>query len=141
MATPHVSGVAALLMSQFPGKSGTEIREAIESSAVDMGACGYDNMFGHGMVDTVAAAARLEGGNAASDITNCIETTVSVLTDDFGSETTWVISKKEEAGASADFIVHKGGPYADNERATYIDTIDLPKGCYEFKIEDSYKDG
>jgi hypothetical protein len=141
MATPHVSGVAALLMSQFPGKTGTEIREAIQESAIDMGACGYDNMFGHGMIDAVAAANFLAGGNAASDQTNCITTTVSILTDDWGSETTWAISKKEAAGASADFIVYKGGPYADEQRATYIDTIELPEGCYEFKVEDSYGDG
>jgi hypothetical protein len=141
MATPHVSGVAALLMSQFPDKTGTEIREAIEKSAIDMGACGFDYMFGHGMVDAVAAASFLEGGNAASDLTNCITTTISVLTDDYGAETTWVISKKEGAGASADFIVKKGGPYANDERTTYIETIQLPEGCYEFKIEDEYKDG
>ena len=35
MATPHVSGVAALVWSQFPNKKAHEIREALTSTALD----------------------------------------------------------------------------------------------------------
>jgi serine protease len=51
MATPHVSGVAALVWSHFPEKTAQEIRKALEDSAVDLGNPGRDNSFGHGLVD------------------------------------------------------------------------------------------
>jgi hypothetical protein len=42
MAAPYVSGVAALLVSLFPWATVTNIREAMEQTALDTGACGYD---------------------------------------------------------------------------------------------------
>ncbi|WP_167879478.1 S8 family serine peptidase [Methanococcoides sp. NM1] len=53
MATPHVSGVAALLMSQ--GASNDEVRTALESTARDLGTTGWDNVYGHGLIDATAA--------------------------------------------------------------------------------------
>jgi subtilisin family serine protease len=141
MATPHVSGVAALLMSQFPNKSVSEIRQAIQESALDLGACGYDRVFGHGMVDAVAAADYLENGSVAAEQNNCIQTKIVVKTDDWGAETKWVISRKNRAGGSPQEIAYKGGPYVNERRVTYTDVVDLPQGCYEFKMLDSYGDG
>ena len=59
MATPHVSGVAALLMSR--GRSNAEARALITSTAVDLGTGGVDNYYGWGRVDAVAAV----GGSPA----------------------------------------------------------------------------
>jgi len=50
MSAPHVAGVAALVWSNFPNKSAQEIREALESSAQDLGSPGRDNKYGHGLV-------------------------------------------------------------------------------------------
>jgi len=50
MASPHVAGVAALVWSNFPNKSSEVIRQALESSAEDLGVGGKDNQFGHGLV-------------------------------------------------------------------------------------------
>ncbi|MEL4304521.1 S8 family serine peptidase [Methanococcoides sp. LMO-2] len=59
MATPHVAGVAALVISnaEANGKILTpdEVREAIESTAKDLGAPGLDNEYGWGLVDAYAA--------------------------------------------------------------------------------------
>ncbi len=54
MATPHVSGVAALLIAN--GVTGPEnVREAIQSTAKDMGTSGWDSGYGWGIVDAYKA--------------------------------------------------------------------------------------
>jgi len=49
MATPHVAGLAALLMSQGI-KDPAAVEAAIEHFATDLGAAGRDNSFGFGMI-------------------------------------------------------------------------------------------
>ena len=137
MASPHVAGVAALLKSQFPDKTGSEIRTALERTAEDVGACGNDRMHGNGLVNVVAAAAYLEGtGPPALEQTGCIETRVSVTTDDWGEETYYLVSS-----TTTGEIMYRGGPYENGQRATYIDTFYLPPDCYMFQVLDSYGDG
>lgn len=55
MATPAVAGVAALVWSNFPSCSGTEIRNALKATAADAGAAGKDVYFGYGIVKAKAA--------------------------------------------------------------------------------------
>jgi serine protease len=50
MATPHVSGVAAMLIQQGITKPAA-VEAALERFAVDLGAPGRDNTFGFGLVD------------------------------------------------------------------------------------------
>ncbi len=61
MATPHVSAVAALLMSAFPNASVQEIRDAIDFSAKDLGTAGRDTYYGYGLVQAQAALDYLGG--------------------------------------------------------------------------------
>ena len=63
VATPHVSGVAALVWSHFPALKAQQIRQAMEDSAKDLGTSGYDHFYGHGLVDAKAAFDQLDGGN------------------------------------------------------------------------------
>jgi len=56
MATPGVSGVAALVWSNHPTCTGTEIRDALKATAEDAGAAGKDVYFGHGIVKAKAAS-------------------------------------------------------------------------------------
>jgi serine protease len=55
MATPHVSGVAALIWSYFPTRTNKQVREALEKSAKDLGTAGRDNYYGNGLVQAKAA--------------------------------------------------------------------------------------
>ncbi len=55
MATPHVSGVAALVWSHNPGCTNAEIRAVLGSTAEDLGVAGRDNAYGHGLVQAKAA--------------------------------------------------------------------------------------
>ncbi len=77
MATPHVAGVAALLWNQ-PGAEACnkdDIRAAMENTALDLGAPGRDNAYGHGLVQAAAAFASLRqnscfNGNGGGGNTN-----------------------------------------------------------------------
>ncbi|MFT4627938.1 MAG: subtilisin family serine protease [Myxococcota bacterium] len=54
MAAPHVAGIAALVMSAGVDDPAT-VRALLTSTAVDLGAGGRDNVYGHGFVDALAA--------------------------------------------------------------------------------------
>jgi subtilisin family serine protease len=62
MATPHVSGVAALIWSANPGWTNVQIREAMNETAYDLGATGRDSIFGYGLVQAKNALTYLGGG-------------------------------------------------------------------------------
>ncbi len=59
-AAPHVAGIAALLAQAFPGRSEAQLDQAMNQSAVDIGATGADRVFGSGRVDALAAAQFLD---------------------------------------------------------------------------------
>jgi subtilisin family serine protease len=67
MATPHVSGVAALVWSADPSRSTAEIRNALDSTALDLGDPGRDNAYGYGLVQAKAAWQSLGGGSGSSN--------------------------------------------------------------------------
>ncbi|MFZ5550185.1 MAG: S8 family serine peptidase [Pseudomonadota bacterium] len=60
MATPHVSGVAALVWSHFPDCTGEQIRTSLNNSAEDLGTAGRDNLYGYGLVQAKAAYKRIK---------------------------------------------------------------------------------
>ena len=48
VATPHVSGAAALILSRYPDYTLEQLQLALEGWAVDMGGSGKDNIYGFG---------------------------------------------------------------------------------------------
>lgn len=55
MATPLVTGLAALMWSRHPGHTNAKIKECLQDTAVKLGAGSFDNAWGHGRVDAYAA--------------------------------------------------------------------------------------
>lgn len=55
MATPHVSGVAALVWSHYPQCSNKQIRNVLNITAKDKGTAGKDTSYGYGIVQAKAA--------------------------------------------------------------------------------------
>jgi uncharacterized repeat protein (TIGR01451 family) len=63
MSTPHVSGAAALVWSQATTLANTALRDLLRNSARDLGASGWDQLYGFGLVDakaTLDAASRAD---------------------------------------------------------------------------------
>jgi hypothetical protein len=55
MAAPHVAGAAAILLQASPNLSNSQVVEILLSTARDLGAPGFDDTFGWGMLDIGAA--------------------------------------------------------------------------------------
>lgn len=56
MAAPHVCGVAALVLQKNPSFDARQVRQVLESSAVDLGKPGKDFYFGSGLVNAPASS-------------------------------------------------------------------------------------
>ncbi len=65
MATPHVSGVAALVWSHYESCTNENIRSALDATAEDLGAPGRDAAYGFGLVQAQAAADYLAANGCA----------------------------------------------------------------------------
>jgi subtilisin family serine protease len=57
MASPHVSGLAALILAHHPTYSTEQVRQALRVSAHDLGPGGFDTTFGYGRIDATQALA------------------------------------------------------------------------------------
>jgi len=55
MATPHVAGLAGLLLSQEPSRQVSDLKRLILENAKDLGEPSWDGFYGHGRIDVVAA--------------------------------------------------------------------------------------
>lgn len=65
MASPHVTGAAALLIARGVATTPDEVRTALESTAKDLGVPGWDNRYGYGLIQ-VADALAWNGGSPVS---------------------------------------------------------------------------
>jgi serine protease len=66
MATPHVSGLVALLVARGVTRP-DKIAEALEQTARDRGPAGWDREYGWGLIDADAALAHRVPGDCGSD--------------------------------------------------------------------------
>lgn len=58
MATPHVTGVLALIWSANTALSNSTVENYLFTTTTDLGAAGYDTTYGRGIVDASAAVAK-----------------------------------------------------------------------------------
>ena len=57
MSCPHVTGVAALVLAKDPSLAPSDVEYILTSTATDLGATGFDNSYGYGLVNADAAVA------------------------------------------------------------------------------------
>ncbi|MCF6191610.1 MAG: S8 family serine peptidase [Candidatus Hydrothermae bacterium] len=66
MATPHVSGVAALILSVNSSLSNQQVRDILRNTATDLGTQGWDERYGYGEVNAFAAVQAAQGGGGGT---------------------------------------------------------------------------
>lgn len=97
MATPHVAGVAAIVWSAKPTATNTQVRNALTSTAEDLGAVGRDTSFGFGLVDALDAANALLGGGGGGG-TPAVPTSLTGSKSRKGSNYTYNLAWSGGAG-------------------------------------------
>lgn len=100
MATPHVSGVAALIWSHHPNKTNADIRRALELSAQDLGTAGRDDSYGHGLVQARAALDLLDGGGVGDTTPPAISNVASRKLKGPKFEITWTTDEASTSEVS-----------------------------------------
>ncbi|HLA09846.1 MAG TPA: S8 family serine peptidase [Pyrinomonadaceae bacterium] len=85
MATPHASGLAALLLQKNPALLPHELAFIIRHTAVDLGSVGPDNVYGWGRIDALAAVNYTYPTSPVYDLsvtgTNAVWTTADIWVD------------------------------------------------------------
>lgn len=139
MATPAVSGVAALVWSNHNQCSGNEIREALKATAMDVGAAGNDVYFGYGIVKAAAANAYLtangctggDGGEPGGDF--------SLGANGYKSKGVKKVDLSFNGAAGSNVDVYRDGSIIATTSASsiYTDTITSKGGgSYTYKACD-----
>jgi len=67
-SAPHVAGICALMLDKNPDANPTQIRDALTAGVADRGAAGFDNSFGHGLVNALAAVNGLSAPGGGPEI-------------------------------------------------------------------------
>lgn len=70
MASPHVAGVAAMILANGNATTPDEVRTALEASADDLGATGRDDIYGHGIVNAYQSLLWDDGTDPVPDTNN-----------------------------------------------------------------------
>ncbi|MES9874801.1 MAG: S8 family serine peptidase [Candidatus Sedimenticola sp. 6PFRAG7] len=102
MASPHVAAVAALVKSANPELSNIEIRGILESTAEDLGATGWDQSFGYGLVDAYAAVQAAGGSGGGGDTTPPVLSNLAETVTINAAIITWTTNE------AADSVVNYG---------------------------------
>jgi serine protease AprX len=112
MATPHVSGVIALMLEKNPSLKPAQIKQILESTAVDLGQPGKDNVYGAGRIDAYKAvfsgsANILPKANFTSNVTRGPAPLLVKFTDLSKNATGWSWNFGDKSTSTVKSPVHK----------------------------------
>jgi len=85
MASPHTTGVIALILSANPRLSIDDVRQILYSSCHDAGDEGYDYSYGHGWLDAYMAVRLAKYGGFVKGTVNAGDTPVSITVKETGT--------------------------------------------------------
>ncbi len=128
MATPHVSGVAALVRSRNPTLGRDEVQALLEQQAMDLGEPAYDTVFGAGLVDAFAAVSA--AGTSTESCTDDPGNGVVCLYDDrFELRMTWTDLRHETRPVVFDKYTHQTALGFLNNLNDVALLIKVTRGC------------
>lgn len=127
MATPHVSGAAALVWSLNPTKSAAQVREAFQKTAIDKGTAGRDSSYGFGIIQAKAAHDYLQAPVSTTPPTLSSATFVRVSNRNYVR-----LAWSGASGTSVDYYRNTTKFATTNDGAH--DDGPLARGTYAYKV-------
>jgi len=109
MATPAVSGMAALVWSNHSSCTGTEIRDALKATAEDQGASGHDDYFGHGIVKAADADAYLTANGCGGGVVEPPVGDISLSADGYRSKGKNKVDLSWSGASTSSVDIYKNG--------------------------------
>ena len=135
MASPHVAAAAALLISNGNATTPSQIQQALQETATDLGSSGWDSTYGHGLINAAAALSWSSGNTPPPPPTSS-----QIFFDDFqngfskwieSNEFDWNIEKPRERSVpgsdSSNLVAH-----ADNCDSYCVITLANPINLSEY---------
>jgi subtilisin family serine protease/Tol biopolymer transport system component len=140
MAAPHVSGVAALILSRHPEFTVEQVRQVLRDSADDLGPPGRDARYGYGRlnaaravaVDAVAVA-RLHAPQHLSRLHGERITVEGTVENPGGGAPSWQLLFGPQGQAPA--VLATGSGAVDHAVLATVDTAPLERGNYQLRLE------
>ncbi|MDP2561636.1 S8 family serine peptidase [Psychrobium sp. 1_MG-2023] len=141
MATPAVSGLAALLWSNHSDCTGTEIRGALKTTAYDAGQSGKDVYFGYGIAKVAAADNYLTqqgcaGGGTPPPPPPAGDISMSISTENAKGKQRITLSWSGASTASVGIYRNGQLKATTANDGDYTDTLKRPSGTYTYKVCD-----
>ncbi len=135
MATPAVSGLAALVWSNHTGCTGTDIRDALKATAQDAGSAGKDAYFGHGIVKAKAANDYLAANGCGTVTPPAGDITLSATTSYAKRKYTVTLSWSDAATSNVDIYRNGSLRTTTANDGSYAETF-RKSGTYTYKVCD-----
>lgn len=131
-ACPRVAGVAALMLSVNLMLTEVQVRTKLQQTAVDMGPGGFDNSFGYGRVNALAAVqSSLTASFVSGPSVVCPSASYSVTNMPVGATVSWSSSNTSilTINASTGAATRIG-----NGQVTITANIQYTAGCTAFRV-------
>lgn len=131
-ACPQVAGVAALMLSVNPTLTEVQVRTKLQQTAVDMGPGGFDNSFGYGRLNALAAVqSSLPTSFISGPSVVCPSASYSVTNMPAGATVTWSSSNTSilTINASTGAATRVG-----NGQVMITANIQYTAGCTAFRV-------
>jgi subtilisin family serine protease len=99
MATPHVTGVVALLLSADNSLTPDEVREILHDTATDLGENGKDDEYGYGLVNAYAAVNYDPSPDTENPIISSVD--LSAYEPSAGDQITVIVNTTDNVGVTS----------------------------------------
>jgi Tol biopolymer transport system component len=140
MAAPHVSGVAALILSRHPEFTAEQVRQALRDGADDLGPAGRDARYGYGRLNAAnsvaldaVAVARLTAPTQLSRFHGELITIEGTVQNPGGGVPSWRVLFGPQGQALSELA--SGTGLVDHGVLASLDTAPLARGNYLVQLE------
>jgi subtilisin family serine protease len=140
MAAPHVSGVAALIVSRHPEFTVEQVRQALRNGADDLGPPGRDARYGYGRLNAAksvaleqVAVARLTAPTHLSRFHGELITVEGTVQNPGGGTPSWELRFGPQGQTLS--VIAGGTGELDHQTLTTLDTGPLDRGNYMLELD------